>query len=70
MKNKCKHLIIEPQPIGSPSYKCDVNEVEKCFPAIKEEYEKLFRKTATPNRECLFINNSEDLSDCPCFETE
>ena len=70
MENRCKHLRVELQPIGSPLYKCDVNDAEKCFLAIQEKYEKLFRKTAIPNRECLFINNTEDLSDCPCFETE
>lgn len=70
MKRGCKHMHVVLHSDGSPSYKCDVNDVKKCFLEIKDSYEKAFHKIAIPNGECLFKNNTEDLSICSCFIAE
>ena len=63
---KCKYLI-NPQEIGSPLYKCAVNNDKhiECYGRIKE---KLSNNNVFPNGECPFAYRNNSLSDCPFFE--
>lgn len=63
----CRYLTVIPQKIGSPLYKCRVNnsDIIACFMAIKE---KLNNNNVIPNGECPFAYRKIDLSECPCFE--
>lgn len=70
MENKCKHLSIVEQSIGAPLYKCDINDLEKCFGTIKDVYERKYSKSAIPNGECMFIRDTNNLSECPCYQAE
>ena len=62
----CKHLTRKPQEIGSPLYKCDVNNDKHifCYGKIKE---KLSNNNVFPNGECPFAYLNIDLSKCPCY---
>ena len=63
----CKHLNVIEDSYGK-MYKCDISETELGFHQIKEEYERLYcPKKALPNGECMFIQDTNDLTKCPCF---
>lgn len=64
---ECSHFTKIQQEVGSPLYKCDINNDENLnsFGKIKES---LKNKTVLPNGYCPFKYNNLDLSNCPCFE--
>lgn len=65
---KCKHFSTKITP-NEEIHKCDINKVDMGFPKIKEEYERLYSpKKAAPNGDCMFIQDTNDLTKCPCFE--
>lgn len=64
---ECSHFSKIQQEVGSPLYKCNINNAENLssFGKIKES---LKDKMVIPNGDCPFKYNNLDLSDCPCFE--
>ena len=62
----CKHLTQIPQEIGSPLYKCDVNDGNhsSSYGRIKET---LNDNNVIPNGECPFAYRNIELSNCPCY---
>ena len=64
---KCNHLNIIPQEIGSPLYKCTINNDKNSslYGLIKE---RLNSDSVLLNGECPFAYRNIDLSECPCFK--
>ena len=65
----CKFLCVVKREVGTPQYKCLIDNYETLFPTIKEGFESLHKdeeRHAVFNHECPFAIFEED-EQCPLF---